>query len=64
MKCNVLLFERMREGGGSPEWLARQRRKVVGGVAEMARIVGTRAWSVGDRFSVGDISAATAVAYL
>ena len=58
------LFEKMRDGGGSPEWLARQRRKVEGGIAEMARLVGTRPWAVGDRFSLGDIAVGTAVGYL
>lgn len=58
------LFEKTRHGGGSPEWLARQLRKINGGVAEMAKIVGARAWAVGDRFSLGDIAVGTAVGYL
>ena len=58
------LFEKMREGGGSPEWLARQRRKIDGGVAEMAKMVGSRPWAVGDRFSLGDIAVGTALGYL
>lgn len=60
----LTLFEKLREGGGSPQWLARQRRKIDGGVAEMAKIVGRRTWAVGDRFSLGDIAVGTAVAYL
>lgn len=58
------LFEKMRTGGGSPEWLARQRRKIEGGVKEMARLVGSQTWAVGDRFSLGDIAVGTAVGYL
>ncbi len=58
------LFEKTRAGGGSPEWLARQRRKIDGGVAEMAKIVGSRRWAVGDRFGLGDIAVGTAVGYL
>lgn len=58
------LFEKMRPGGGSPQWLARQRRKIEGGVAEMAKIVGSSAWAVGDRFSLGDIAVGTALGYL
>ena len=58
------LFEKKRADGGSPEWLARQRRKIEGGVAEMAKIVGSRAWAVGDRFSLGDIAVGTALGYL
>lgn len=57
-------FERMRADAASPEWLARQRRKIEGGVAEMAKIVGSRTWSVGDRFSLGDIAVGTALGYL
>ena len=58
------LFEKKRADGGSPEWLARQRRKIEGGVAEMAKMVGSRAWAVGDRFSLGDIAVGTALGYL
>ena len=58
------LFEKMRSGGGSPEWLARQRRKIDGGVAEMAKLVGSRTWAAGKRFSLGDIAVGTALGYL
>lgn len=58
------LFEKMRPGGGSPEWAARQRRKIEGGVAEMAKLVGSRVWAVGDRFGLGDIAVGTALGYL
>ena len=57
-------FERMRTGGGSPEWLARQRRKIDGGVKEMARLVGSQTWAVGACFTLGDIAVGTAVGYL
>ena len=58
------LFEKMRAGGGSPEWLARQRRKIEGGMAEMARLVGQRQWAVGEGFSLGDIAVGTAAGYV
>ena len=58
------LFEKKRVDGGSLEWLARQRRKIDGGVAEMAKIVGSRQWATGDSFSLGDIAVGTAVGYL
>ena len=58
------LFEKMRPAGGSPEWLARQRRKIDGGIAEMARLVGDRQWAVGECFGLGDIAVGTAVGYL
>ena len=60
----LTLFEKMRPAGGSPEWLSRQRRKIEGGIAEMARIVGPREWSVGERFGLGDIAVGTALGYL
>ena len=53
------LFEKMRAGGGSPEWLARQRRRIEGGIAEMAGLVGKRQWAVGEAFSLGDIAVGT-----
>ena len=60
----LTFFELQRTGGGSPEWLARQRRKIEGGLKEVARIVDTREWAVGDHFNLGDIAAGTVVDYL
>ena len=60
----LTLFEKTRLGGGSPQWLARQRRKIDGGVAAMAKIVGSRAFAVGKHFGLGDIAVGTAVGYL
>lgn len=58
-------FERMRPAEHrSAPWMARQRRKVEGGVREIARSIGSRAWAVGDRFGLGDIAVGTAMAYL
>jgi glutathione S-transferase len=48
----------------SAEWLARQRRKIDGGLQEIARRIGTRRFAVGDRFGLADIAAATVVGYL
>ena len=60
----LTFFERQRAGGGSPQWLARQRRKIEGGMQEIARLVGTREWAVGEQFSLGDIAAGTVTGYL
>jgi glutathione S-transferase len=57
-------FERMREGGGSAPWLARQRRKIEGGLREMAALIGDKTWAVGTQFGLGDIAAASAAGYL
>ena len=58
------LLENTRANGPSPEWLARQRRKIEGGMAEMAKLVGQQRWAVGDGFSLGDIAVGTAAAYV
>ncbi|RTL63039.1 MAG: glutathione S-transferase [Hyphomicrobiales bacterium] len=60
----LTFFERMRKETQSPEWLARQRRKIEGGVREMARLVGERRYAVGDTFTLGDIAVGTALGYL
>jgi glutathione S-transferase len=61
----LTFFERRRPTCcQSKEWSARQRRKIEGGVREMARLVGDRQWAAGDRFSVGDIAVGTALTYL
>jgi glutathione S-transferase len=58
-------FEQMRsEEGRSQHWLDRQRRKIDGGVREMARLVGDRTFAVGDEFGLGDIAVGTALGYL
>jgi glutathione S-transferase len=60
-----MFFERMRpEASQSAEWTARQRRKVDGGLKEIARLIGARPFAVGESFSLGDIAAVTVVAYM
>ncbi|MBS0244000.1 MAG: glutathione S-transferase N-terminal domain-containing protein [Proteobacteria bacterium] len=58
-------FERMRpKDMQSEEWLARQQRKIEGGLREVARLIGNRAFAVGDRLTLGDIATGTMLAYL
>ncbi|MEZ5855893.1 MAG: glutathione S-transferase N-terminal domain-containing protein [Hyphomicrobiaceae bacterium] len=58
-------FERHRDSDKqSGAWLARQKRKIDGGLKEIARRVGEREFAVGDRFGLADIAAATVVGYL
>ncbi len=58
------IFEKLRGAACSTEWLDRQRRKIEGGVREMARLVGTRQFAVGDSFGLGDIGVVTALGYV
>ena len=67
----VLMFmERRRPAAHqSVEWTARQRRKVDGGLAEIARLIGDRdpqsgTFAVGAAFGLGDIAAGTVARYL
>jgi glutathione S-transferase len=61
----AFVFERRREAGQqSVEWLARQRRKIDGGVKELARLIGSRRFAVGDAFGHGDIAVGTVLGYL
>ena len=62
----VLLFwERNRAPEQrSAEWMARQQRKVDGGVRAVAEWAGTRDWVVGDRFGLADIAAGCMCGYL
>lgn len=58
----LLFFERLRQEP-SAEWIARQRRKVEGGVRALAERAGD-GFLVGDRFGLADIAAGTALRYL
>jgi glutathione S-transferase len=62
----VLLFwERHRPAEQrSTEWIARQRRKVDGGLRALAETAGDREWVVGDRFGLADIATGTVLRYL
>ena len=62
----VLLFwERHRAPEArSAEWIARQRRKVEGGLRALAETAGEREWVVGDRFGLADITTGTVLRYL
>lgn len=66
--CDALVttfFERLRpQEHQSKEWTARQRRKIDGGLREIARSIGTRDWAVGECFGLGDIAACTVTGYL
>ena len=61
----LLFFERLRPPDHrSSSWMARQRRKMDGGVREMAHSIGDRTWAVGERFGLGDIAVGCTMAIL
>jgi glutathione S-transferase len=63
--CVLLFWERHRAPEHqSAEWIARQRRKVDGGLRALAETAGDREWVVGDRFGLADIVTGTVLRYL
>ena len=61
----LMFFEKQRaEGTISKEWMARQQRKVDGGLREMSRLIGNREFAVGDTFGLADIAVGTVFGYL
>lgn len=48
----------------SREWIARQRRKVDAGVAELARDLAERPWCNGEAYTLADIATGCALGYL
>lgn len=61
----LLFFERLRPADHrSSSWMARQRRKMDGGVRAMADSIGERTWAVGERFGLGDIAVVCTMAIL
>lgn len=61
----LVFFERMRpEAHRSQPWIDRQMRKVRGGLAEIARVVGGRPYAVRDAFGIADVSAGSVLGYL
>lgn len=63
--CVLLFWERHRPvEQQSREWMARQQRKVDGGLAALARIAADRDYVIGDRFGLADIVTGTVLGYL
>jgi glutathione S-transferase len=48
----------------SDDWIARQRRKIEEGTAELSRELGERAWCYGENYSLADIATGCALGYL
>jgi glutathione S-transferase len=61
----LTVLEQSRSPGmQSADWLARQRAKIEGGVADFDRRLGNRTWLVADEYSLADIAIACTLAYL
>jgi len=64
--CDALVisfFERSRPEPSAP-WLARQMRKALGGLANLAQTLGDRRWMVRDAFGLGDIATGCVLGYV
>jgi glutathione S-transferase len=63
--CVLLFWERARDKEKqSKEWSDRQMRKVLGGLAEISRLLGTKAYCVRDRFGLADIAVGSLLGWL
>ena len=61
----LVFFERRRpEAHQSQPWIDRQMRKVRGGIAEIARVVGGQPYAVAGTFGIADISAGSMLGWL
>ncbi|KAK5012071.1 hypothetical protein LTR60_004459, partial [Cryomyces antarcticus] len=61
----LLFFEKQREAGKqSPEWQARQMRKVDGGMRALAEWAGTKEYMVGDRLGLADVATGSVCGYI
>jgi glutathione S-transferase len=61
----AIVLERRRPARQqSKDWIERQQRKVVRGVAELAKDLGEKPWCSGDAYSLADIAAGCALGYL
>lgn len=58
----LVVFEEQREHP-SAAWTERQRRKLGGGIAEVARLVGTRVPAAGEPITYADIATASALTW-
>jgi glutathione S-transferase len=59
------MFERMRGPAHQSEpWILRQKRKIDGGVAELARVIGDAPFVFSGTFGLADIAAGSALGYL
>lgn len=60
----LMFFEKQRGTQASTPWMARQKRKVEGGLAAIADAIGERAYAVRDAFSLADIAVGSALGWL
>ena len=66
--CDAIVLT-VIEGARAPEqqstwWIERQRGKATAGIAEAARLLGSRQWFVGDAFGLADIAVGCMLGYV
>jgi glutathione S-transferase len=63
--CVLVFVERTRdESARSSEWSARQMRKAIGGLGEIARRLGNQDYCVGETFTLADIAVGSLLGWL
>ena len=60
----LLFFEQQRRAHASAPWIARQMRKVEGGTAAIAGLLGDAVFGVQNQFGLADIAVGSALGYL
>ncbi|KAK4943485.1 hypothetical protein LTR10_016976 [Elasticomyces elasticus] len=61
--CVLMFFEKQRPSP-SEEWTSRQRRKVDGGLKQLAKWVGDKDFLLDDKFTMADVAAGCVLGYL
>lgn len=66
--CDAIVLTAL-EGNREPamqsaDWVARQRAKIVAGLARLSDLLGERTWFLEDRMGIADIAAACALGYI
>ncbi|KAI1620605.1 glutathione S-transferase domain-containing protein [Exophiala viscosa] len=61
--CVLMFFEKQRSSP-SEEWTSRQRRKVDGGLKQLAKWAGDKEFLLDDKFTMADVAAGCVLGYL
>lgn len=62
LDASLLYTREVRRADSDREWLARQERKILGGLAEVSRVLGRRPFALAGRFTLADAAIGTMLA--